>query len=186
MIKRKSIALTSLVFFGLGLFSISAVSINDKGLACDFVQEEQPAFVVNNEKSRYKKLVEEGKEIEKERIKQEEERLRQEDEERKAKEKIFTLTFYTELNCENGYGPITCRGESLKPGMVANNVLPLDTKIQLNGIGNVVVSDRGGSSFNNSTRLDVFVPRKSGESDKNYYRRVNNLGIINVKGTILE
>ena len=52
----------------------------------------------------------------------------------------FILTFYTSLDCENGYGAITCTGKKLRPGMVANNVLPLGTKIYLEGWGNVVAA----------------------------------------------
>lgn len=193
MANRKIIALTSSVFFGLSVLGIGATPNNHKELKCELIQEEQPSFHNADEKARYDKLVEEGKEIEKEKIRQEKENRKREElekqkaeKERTEKEKTFILTFYTSLDCENGYGAITCRGQKLQDGIVANNVLPLGTKIQLENIGEVVVSDRGGADFNSSNRLDVFVPRRHGESESHYYNRVNNMGRVKVKGTIIE
>lgn len=97
----------------------------------------------------------------------------------------FVLTFYSSLNCENGYGAITCNGENLSQGMVANNVLPQGTKIHLENYGVVTVADRGGNNFNNKYRLDVFVPKNEEESDYEYLNRVNNMGRIRVKGHIV-
>lgn len=98
--------------------------------------------------------------------------------------KTFTLTFYTNLPSENGGYTITASGKSLKFGMVASNYYPLGKKIYLTGYGTMTVEDRGGSNFNNSYRLDVFIPRKSGESNTTYLRRVNNLGVRKVKGYV--
>ena len=119
-------------------------------------------------------------------------------EEKKAKQKqlakkqeddiewiTFELTFYTNLASENSkYGGITCTGAKLRDGMVANNVLPLGTEIRLKGYGTVTVSDRGGKNFNKMHRLDVYVPRQDGESNSEYYKRVNNMGRVKVKGYI--
>ena len=97
----------------------------------------------------------------------------------------FTLTFYTDLSCENSSaGAVNCLGQKLSQGMVANNKLPLGTKIYLEGYGNYYVADKGGSSFNNNYHLDVFVPRNGGESNSQYKKRVNNMGIKKVKGYI--
>lgn len=99
----------------------------------------------------------------------------------------FTLTFYTTLDEENGWGPINCLGEPLAAGMVANNVIPLGTKIDLGeNYGIVEVRDRGGKNFDVAHRLDFLVMRNAGESDQEYYRRVNNYGIKKVTGYILE
>ena len=122
---------------------------------------------------------------EEERKRQEEERKRQE-EESKYITKTFIVTFYTSLNCENGYGSVNCRGQELAPGMVASNVYPLGTEIDLGSMGTVVVADRGGKDFNNSDRLDMLIPRNYGESDSHYYRRVNKMGKRKVTGKILK
>lgn len=96
----------------------------------------------------------------------------------------FILTFYTSLDCENGYGAITCEGDSLQQGGVASNVYDLGTKIYLEGYGETIVNDRGGSNFNSSNRLDVFIEREYGESDYEYKQRVSKMGIVTVKGYI--
>ncbi|EKQ58077.1 MULTISPECIES: 3D domain-containing protein [unclassified Clostridium] len=102
--------------------------------------------------------------------------------------KDFTLTFYTSLDSENSSaGPVTCQGKPLSPGGVANNVMPLNTKIYLEGYGQVVVNDRGSDKyFGVDNRLDVFIEREPGESDRQYFKRVNNLGVQKVKGYILK
>lgn len=114
------------------------------------------------------------------------EKQRLEEERQKYIEVEFILTFYTSLNSENGYGAITCRGESLVDGMVASNYYSLGTIIDLGRFGEVIVADRGGSHFNTNNRLDVLITRNYGESDSQYYRRVNNMGRQVVKGKILK
>lgn len=98
--------------------------------------------------------------------------------------KSFTLSFYTDLPSENGGYTVTATGEKLRSGMVASNYYSLGTKIYLSGWGTMTVKDRGGSNFNSSKRLDVFIPRKSGESNTTYLRRVNKLGLKTVKGYV--
>lgn len=110
----------------------------------------------------------------------------QEEEERRSKMVEFTLTFYTTLDEENGWGPINCLGEPLAQGMVANNVLPIGTKIDLGEYGVVEVRDRGGSNFDVMHRIDYLVMRNPGESDSEYFKRVNNYGIKKVMGYIIE
>lgn len=96
----------------------------------------------------------------------------------------FTLTFYTSLPEENGGHTVTCKGEKLKYGMVASNVYPLGTKINLKGYGIFTISDRGGSNFNSPNRLDVLIERNGGEGDTEYLNRVNNMGKPTVTGYI--
>ena len=98
--------------------------------------------------------------------------------------KTFTLSFYTNLPSENGGYTITATGESLRYGMVASNYYSLGKKIYLSGWGTFTVKDRGGSNFYSSTRLDVFIPRRSGESNSTYLARVNNMGLKKVKGYV--
>lgn len=102
-------------------------------------------------------------------------------------EYTFELSFYSDLNCENGYGNLTANGEILSEGMIANNFLDFNTKIYMEGYGTKRVTDRGSKKyFNAVNKVDVFVPRKNGELDSEYYRRVNNMGRKNTKGYILK
>lgn len=98
----------------------------------------------------------------------------------------FELTFYSGLVCENSkYGAVNHKGVKLFDGVVANNVLPYKTKIKLDGWGMVEVLDVGGNNFDSSKRLDVYVPRNQGESDSEYYNRVQKMGCVKVKGKII-
>ena len=98
----------------------------------------------------------------------------------------FELSFYSDLNCENGYGNLTASGKTLSSGMIANNYLDFGTNIYLDGYGLKIVEDRGSNKyFNAVNKADVFVPRIQGESDSEYYKRVNMLGRKNVDGYIL-
>lgn len=103
------------------------------------------------------------------------------------REYTFELSFYSDLNCENGYGTLTANGENLSAGMIANNFLPFNTMVYFEGYGTKRVTDRGSEEyFNAVNKADVFVPRNSGESDGEYYDRVNNMGRKYVTGYILE
>lgn len=98
----------------------------------------------------------------------------------------FYLSFYTDLPEHNGGWTVTATGDKLTYGVVANNVWPLYTKIYLEGYGTMTVKDRGGAHFYNRYRLDVFIPRKSGETNKQYTARVWSLGRKTTKGRILK
>ena len=146
---------------------------------------------MNEKVQAYEKYkIEEQKRIEaeQERLRQEElERQRIEEEEKNRIEWIeFELTFYTSLPSENGGYTVTCLGEELQYGMVANNVLDLGTEIYLDGWGTFTNSDRGGSNFNTVNRLDVLIERNYGENDSEYSRRVNNMGKVKVMGYIIK
>ena len=95
----------------------------------------------------------------------------------------FTLTFYTSVECG---GNISCEGKRLTQMIVANNVRPLGQKIELEGYGTLEVRDRGGDNFFNPFRLDVFLPRLQGESNKQYQKRARDLGRIKVKGRVIK
>lgn len=101
------------------------------------------------------------------------------------KKQEFILTYYTDLNSENGYGAVNCLGERLEHTMIASNFYELGTKIVIDGT-TYEVRDRGSSRFNNPKRLDVFIPRNQGESNREYYKRVNAMGVKTVKGYIIE
>lgn len=101
------------------------------------------------------------------------------------KKQEFILTYYTDLNSENGYGAVNCLGERLEHTMIASNYFPLGTKIVIDGV-TYEVRDRGSSRFNSPKRLDVFISRNQGESNREYYKRVNAMGVKTVKGYIKE
>lgn len=94
----------------------------------------------------------------------------------------LTLTFYGDFAYENGgYAGINAYGNKLAKGMVASNVHPRGTKFKLSSGETLTVEDRGGSNFNNYNRLDVFVPRIKGESDRQYAKRISNYGVKKVR-----
>ena len=89
----------------------------------------------------------------------------------------ITLTFYGNGADENGgYAGLNAYSQKLSAGMVASNVYPRGTQFQLPSGQILEVQDKGGSHFNSYNRLDVFVPRLSGESDDAYARRISKLG----------
>lgn len=115
-----------------------------------------------------------------EKIQEEKERQEQEELKRNSYNIEFTITHYGLSGEENGEENegLNCLNQPLESGMVANNVLPLGTIIEFEDGSRVVVADRGGSDFNNSARLDKFVPTY----DNNYLRK---LGKYTIKGKII-
>lgn len=101
----------------------------------------------------------------------------------------FHISFYTSLSNENtnsGTGTDD-RGKPLVYGDVADNFLPYGTKIYLKGLGTFTVRDVGSPVyFTNEYTLDVFIPREAGETNQEYYNRVNNMGRQIVKGYIIK
>lgn len=88
----------------------------------------------------------------------------------------MTLTFYGDSAAENGgYAGMDAQGGKLRVGTVASNVYPFGTQFSWNG-QTYTVRDRGGSHFNSPNRLDVFVPRNSGESESAYNARIRQYG----------
>ena len=100
----------------------------------------------------------------------------------------FHLSFYTSLSAENsnsGTG-VDCHSNPLVYGTVADNQLPYGTKIYIKGWGIFTVRDRGSSKyFSNKNELDVFIPREQGETNEEYYNRVNNMGRVVSKGYLI-
>ena len=104
-----------------------------------------------------------------------EEKKRKEEEESYDIELIFS--FYTSLSSENGGNEgITCTGSKLKYGDLASNVWGLGTQFKTQDGQIFTVVDKGGSHFNSYNRVDCYIPRQIGESDYQYYKRVNNMG----------
>jgi 3D (Asp-Asp-Asp) domain-containing protein len=99
----------------------------------------------------------------------------------------FILTYYSSMNSENGYGAVTCQGKKLSRGGVANNVIPQNTKLYLEGYGQVIVNDKGSNKhFAVDNRLDVFIEREYGESDREYSRRIGKMGVKKVRGYVVK
>ena len=104
----------------------------------------------------------------------------------------FVLTYYGLLSseCGNTKG-ITASGKRISRGMIASPPqLKFGTKIMIEG-NEYVVEDRGSSKYikvNNdgSIRLDVYLPKIDGESDNEYYKRIQSKGVRKVKGYIIE
>ena len=101
--------------------------------------------------------------------------------ERIEKENSYNIelifSFYTSLSSENGGNEgITCTGSKLKYGDLASNVWGLGTQFKTQDGQIFTVVDKGGSHFNSYNRVDCYIPRQIGESDYQYYKRVNNIG----------
>ena len=83
------------------------------------------------------------------------------------------MTFYG--SNIDGMSDITASGKKCAAGMVASNYYPIGTKFSYNG-QIYTVMDRGGKGLNGPNNLDVYVPRKAGESDSQYRKRLYQYG----------
>ena len=105
-----------------------------------------------------------------------EEKKRKEEEENSYNIELI-FSFYTSLSSENGGNEgITCTGSKLKYGDLASNIWGLGTQFKTQDGQIFTVADKGGSHFNSYNRVDCYIPRQIGESDYQYYKRVNNMG----------
>ena len=109
------------------------------------------------------------------------EEYRQKEKKRKEEEESYNIelifSFYTSLSSENGGNEgITCTGSKLKYGDLASNIWGLGTQFKTQDGQIFTVADKGGSHFNSYNRVDCYIPRQIGESDYQYYKRVNNMG----------
>lgn len=194
---NRLMCLLSFIFL-FSTFNISAIT-PFHALATEVVKDNTIEMVPNNNIDTVEKTLDlrteslKQMEIEKEaQLKKEHEleRAKQLHEEKKNKPecKEFILTFYTSLESENSSaGAVTCQNKPLTPGGVANNVIPQNTNIYLEGYGQVTVNDRGSDKyFGVDNRLDVYIPREPGENDRQYSRRVNSYGIQKVQGYIIK
>ena len=110
-------------------------------------------------------------------IEEQHEKKRKEEEEINSYNIELIFSFYTSLSSENGGNEgITCTGSKLKYGDLASNVWRLGTKFKTQSGEIFTVSDFGGNNFNSYNRVDCYIPRQIGESDYQYYKRVNNMG----------
>lgn len=100
------------------------------------------------------------------------------------------LSYYTTLNSENGYGAIDAQGNSLKFGTIAiPREIDLGTEFSFDVFEGVrfTGTDRGSKKHIRITsdgiyRMDVCIERNKGETDEQYWSRVNALGKTKTKG----
>ncbi|OON98205.1 MAG: hypothetical protein ATN36_01170 [Epulopiscium sp. Nele67-Bin005] len=99
------------------------------------------------------------------------------------------VTFYTGLAAENGgFEGMNAIGGLLEVGSIAApKDIPFGTSIIIPNLPSDVntaifeVDDRGGAIkrlSDNKIKLDIYVPRLYNETDREYYKRVNALGVI--------
>lgn len=183
---NRTICLTMVLLSNTLLFTVPSVSIKTP-LANNIKEEAEVKIIpienIINEQYKKDKAISD-------KIKADELQKQKELEEQKNKPQWqeFILTYYTSLISENSSaGAITCQGKKLSRGGVANNVIPQNTKLYLEGYGEVIVNDRGSNKhFSVDTRLDVFIEKEQGESDSHYKTRVNNMGVRKVHGYIIK
>ena len=97
------------------------------------------------------------------------------------------FSFYTDLAEENGgHEGITCTGEKLQYGHLASNIWDLCVRFESQDGQIFTVADKGGSHFNSYNRVDCYIPRQTGESDYQYYKRVNNMGHKTITVKLIE
>ena len=103
------------------------------------------------------------------------------------------LSFYTGLACENTpLGAVDAQGNALIWGTIAvPRTVSLGTEFSFDNYPDMIFTarDRGSVKHIRVTdkgvyRMDVYCPRKQGESDSAYYKRVNNYGKIKTKGKL--
>lgn len=102
------------------------------------------------------------------------------------------LTFYTELaSCNGNDSKLTASGEKLNSSTIAvprkknstKPVFPFGTKVDIEGYGERVVMDTGNPKYlkvksDGTYIIDVFMPRLKGESDKEYRKRISDMGRV--------
>lgn len=113
-----------------------------------------------------------------------------EEEEQKYIDINVEISFYTALVEENTYlGGIDAQGNPLVWGTLAvPRSVKLGTKFEIEGYEGTtfVARDRGSVKHirikeDGTYRIDLFVPRKQGENDYQYWKRVNDYGKIKRK-----
>lgn len=151
------------------------------------IEEELEEFAGINESKLEQdiKAEEAKKKAEEEAKRKAEEAKKKAEEDAKKKKKNVILTFYTDLESENGKGLSgrnAINGYLSSSSIAAPKDIPFGTKIELADYGTRYVDDRGGSKIRvlegGTIRLDVFVPRIAGEDDNKYWQRVNNMGVV--------
>lgn len=104
------------------------------------------------------------------------------------------ITFYTDLTIENSkYGSVDSLGNTLNNRTIAIPYeFELGTQWEFESHKGMVfnATDRGSRKYirtkeDKTLVIDMCIMRNRGESDKEYYKRVNRMGRIKTKGRIL-
>jgi len=101
----------------------------------------------------------------------------------------LTISFYTALESENGKGRANMNAIGGK--LVANQSIavprdiPFGSILEIEGYGKRVCDDRGSKKYikwlndeKTHMKVDLYIARNKGESDSQYWKRVNALGIV--------
>ena len=96
---------------------------------------------------------------------------------RKVIKRQCKIYHYTSLPEENGGYAGYCSLGKLNSKTIANNYYSLGRNIYIEGYGKKIVRDRGGKGLNSKYKLDVYVPKKKGETNSQYKKRVNDMGV---------
>lgn len=186
MSKSRNVMIVVGLFLSLFPMTTSSVTV----IVDEDMQKENTTQIheIKNEEINFESTI---SEMHKELLAQEQRKI---EEEKKYKEIDCEITFYTSLICENTkYGSVDAMSNPLRWGTIA---IPRDyklgTKFEFEGIdGTFVGTDRGSKKHirikeDGVVRIDMFIPRKKGESDDQYYKRVNGYGRFKTKGKILK
>lgn len=104
------------------------------------------------------------------------------------------VSYYTDLQCENTINKETtdALGGKLVRGTIAiPRSMPLGTKFIIEGFdGEYIGKDRGSRKYikwidGNTMKIDMYIARIYGESDDDYFKRVNSKGITKTTGKYL-
>ena len=110
-------------------------------------------------------------------------------EEKDYKDVTLTLTFYTGLESENGKGRAYMNAISGKlvggQSIAMPRDIPFGSTIDIEGYGSRICDDRGSKKYikwlnseKTHMKVDLYIAPNKGESDKQYWKRVNNMGVI--------
>lgn len=101
----------------------------------------------------------------------------------------LTISFYTALESENGKGRANMNaiGGELTPNqsIAMPRDIPFGSILEIEGYGERVCDDRGSKKYikwlnddKTHMKVDLYIAPKKGESNKQYWERVNNMGVI--------
>lgn len=113
----------------------------------------------------------------------------QEEKEKDYQDVTLTISFYTALESENGKGRANMN--AIGGTLMANQSIamprdiPFGSILEIEGYGKRVCDDRGSKKYirwlndeKTHMKVDLYIARNKGESNKQYWKRVNDMGVI--------